>query len=63
MPTSKVDGWVWVCVYLGMIVLGLGIATARTARLFGWAMAGIGVLLVIVGAVLVWTRSRMKLPP
>ena len=63
MLTDKVDGWVWVCVYLGMIVLGLGIATARTDSLFGWAIAGIGALFIIVGALLVWTRSRMKSPP
>ena len=59
MSTRKVEAWVWVLVYGGMIVLGIGLAVLRTDAGTGWAMACAGGVLVAVGALLVWVRSRM----
>jgi hypothetical protein len=56
---SKVEVWVWVLVYGGMIVLGIGLAVQGTDAATGWVMAGLGATLIAVGALLVWVRSRM----
>ena len=59
---AKFDGWVWACIYLGMLLLGLGLAVARTDSALGWSIASVGVLLIGAGIVLVWARSRIKTP-
>ena len=59
---GKLDGWVWACIYLGMLLLGLGLAVTRSDSALGWTIATIGMLLIAVGIVLVWARSRIKTP-
>ena len=59
---GKLDGWVWACIYLGMLLLGLGLAVTRSDGALGWTIATIGMLLIAVGIVLVWARSRIKTP-
>ena len=59
---SRVETWVWVFVYAGMLVFGVGLAVSRTADALGTAIASVGVLLIVIGALLVWVRSRMKSP-
>ena len=60
MTTSRVETWVWVFVYAGMLVLGIGLAVGRTDDALGWAIAAIGIISIALGALLVWIRSRMK---
>ena len=59
---GKLDGWVWACIYLGMLLLGLGLAVTRSDSALGWTIATIGMLLIALGIVLVWARSRLKTP-
>ena len=59
---GKLDGWVWACIYLGLLLLGLGLAVTRTDSALGWTIASAGMLLIAVGIVLVWARSRLKTP-
>jgi sulfite exporter TauE/SafE len=60
MKTTRIEVWIWVLVYAGLIVLGLGLAVQRSDDSLGWSMAAIGALLVATGALLVWIRSRMN---
>jgi formate hydrogenlyase subunit 3/multisubunit Na+/H+ antiporter MnhD subunit len=57
---SLIEKLVWVCVYVGMILLGLGLAVQRSDATIGWTIAVIGSVSIGVGIVLVWVRSRMK---
>ena len=57
------DTWIWVFIFAGIFVFGLGLAVARTDGGLGGAIAALGGLLVLVGAVLVWARSRIKSSP
>ena len=57
---SRIQTWVWVLIYGGLLILVLGLATARTDATLGWIMVGVGAVLAVAGAVLVWVRSRMK---
>ena len=63
MSARKVETWVWVLVYGGMIVLGIGLAIQRTDADTGWPIACAGGVLVGLGALLVWVRSRMRGEP
>lgn len=57
---SRIQTWIWVLIYGGLLTLVLGIATARTDAALGWIMVAVGAVLAVAGAVLVWVRSRMK---
>ena len=57
---SLVEKLVWIYVYAGMILLGLGLAVQRSDAALGWTVAAIGIVAIAVGIVLVWVRSRMK---
>jgi len=62
MTTGRVDTWVWVFVYAGILVLGVGLSVGRTDGALAWAAAAIGIFFIALGALLVWIRSRMKSP-
>ena len=57
---SLVEKLVWVYVYVGMILLGLGLAAQRSNAALGWTIAVVGSVSIFIGIVLVWVRSRMK---
>ena len=57
---SHVEVWIWVLIYAGLALLGLGLAVQHGDASLGWTIAAIGVVLAFAGAVLVWVRSRMK---
>jgi membrane protein DedA with SNARE-associated domain len=57
---TRIDAWIWVVVYGGLIVLGVGLTMQRSDDAFGWVIAMFGALLIAVGALLVWIRSRIK---
>ena len=57
--TKRIEKWVWVLVYAGLAILGLGLAVQRSDAPLGWGLASIGAALIAGGAVLVWLRSRM----
>jgi len=58
--TKRIETWVWILVYGGLIVVGLGLAVQRSDASLGWGIASIGGALIVGGAVLVWLRSRIK---
>ena len=62
ISTSRVGHLIWVLIFAGMAVFGLGIAVGRSDDSLGFALMVFGVLLVLAGALLVWVRSRMKEP-
>ena len=60
MSTARVDVWVWVLIYGGLVLIALGLSVQRSSATLGWALAAAGFVLAAIGAVLVWVRSRMK---
>ena len=57
---SRIQTWIWILIYLGLILLGLGLSVQRSDAALGWGIAVPGVALIAVGIVLIWVRSRMK---
>jgi hypothetical protein len=57
---AKVQVWIWVLIYLGLILLALGLSVRGSDASMGWGIAASGVTLGVVGMVLIWVRSRMS---
>jgi membrane protein DedA with SNARE-associated domain len=60
MNSKRIEVWVWVLVYTGMILIGLGVSVQRGDASLGWGIAVVGIVAMLIGAVLVWVRSRTK---
>jgi hypothetical protein len=57
---GHVDVLVWSLIYVGLLVLCLGLFVQRQGGAFGGALLVVGGVAAAVGALLVWVRSRMK---
>ncbi|MEO8057210.1 MAG: hypothetical protein ABI671_02715 [Burkholderiales bacterium] len=60
MNTKRVEGWVWVLVYLGLVLIGVGMSVQRTDAALGWGITLAGIVLDALGCLLIWVRSRAK---
>ena len=58
-PHALLEKWIWILIYAGLFAIILGIATGRTEEALGWTLALPGALLVGVGVVLIYVRSRL----
>lgn len=58
--TARIQKWSWILIYLGMILLALGLSVQRSDAALGWGIAVPGIALIVIGVVLIWVRSRMK---
>jgi hypothetical protein len=59
---ARLDVLVWAFVFVGLLVVGLGVSLQRGGAPYGWAVAVAGALFVTAGGVLVWLRSRIRDP-
>ena len=57
---QRLEKWCWILIFLGMILLPLGLAVQRSDAAHGGGLAAPGHLMIVVGIVLIWIRSRMK---
>jgi hypothetical protein len=60
MTPQGIEKLIWVLIYGGLLVVCLGFFVQRQSAALGWTLAGVGAAAAVVGAVLVWVRSRMK---
>ena len=58
MNTQRVETWVWVLVYLGLVLIGVGMSVQRSDATLGWVITAAGVVLEALGVLLIWVRSR-----
>lgn len=59
MRAATIDKLIWVFIFGGLLLVGLGLAVEGEGRNLGRVLAGLGALLAVLGGVLVWVRSRM----
>jgi hypothetical protein len=57
---KRLQTWVWVFVYAGILLIGIGLAARRDDPSIGTMVAWIGAVLIAVGALLIWIRSRIR---
>ena len=62
VATRRIGTLIWVLIYGGLFVVGLGVALERSGESYGWSVIGGGMVAIAVGCVLVWVRSRMPEP-
>jgi hypothetical protein len=60
MKASTVDALIWVLVYGGLILVGLGLSVQRTDDGLGYGVIVVGSIAAVVGFALIYVRSRMK---
>ena len=60
---QRIGKWSWILIYVGMVLLALGLSAQRGDNVLGWGIAGLGIAMMLIGVVLVWIRSRMKNTP
>ncbi|TMH08847.1 MAG: hypothetical protein E6H58_14880 [Betaproteobacteria bacterium] len=60
MKPETLDVLIWVLIYAGLIGIGLGLAIERNDAALGWGVASASGIVAIVGAALVYVRSRVK---
>jgi len=59
MTTARLEALVWVLIYGGLILVGLGLAVQRRDDLLGWSLVALGAVVALAGAVLVVVRARL----
>jgi hypothetical protein len=60
MTPQRLDVWIWVLIFGGLLAVGLGLAIERRSSALGWTVVVVGAVVALVGAVLVWVRSRTR---
>ena len=58
MTNKTIEVLVWICIYAGLFVFGLGIWFTEHQLAAGITLMVFGAGLVAAGAVLIWLRSR-----
>ena len=58
--TDRIERLIWVFVYGGLAAIGLGLAVRSSVDGLPWLLLGGGIVSVLVGALLLWVRSRMR---
>ena len=59
MRASTVETLVWLLIYGGLLLGGVGLFVDREGSALGIVMVVIGAVALLAGIVLVWVRSRM----
>jgi len=66
MSNTALERLIWVLIYGGLLLLSLGVfvreSPAADSAWLGLAFIGVGALLALAGAVLVWVRARRDPP-
>ncbi len=59
MSPAKIDTWIWVLLYGGLLALCLGVFVLKGGGMLAWPLVVVGVLAVVLGCVLIVVRARM----
>ena len=62
ISTRRLGTLIWVLIYGGLFLVGVGVALERSGESYGWTFIGAGLVAVAAGCALVWVRSRMPGP-
>ena len=51
---------IWSLIYGGLLLLVLGLFVQKADDVVGWTMVAVGGLMAVLGCVLIYVRSRLK---
>ena len=60
MTTASTEKFIWPLIFAGLFICGLGFAVTRGDDTLGWVFNLVGSVLMLVGAVMLWMRSRVR---
>jgi sulfite exporter TauE/SafE len=60
MSTSSTEKFIWPLIFVGLFIGGLGFTVARSDDTLGWVLNLVGSVLMLVGALMLWARSRAR---
>jgi hypothetical protein len=63
MKLQTLDKLIWTLIYGGLIGVALGLSVARSDAAFGWVFVTLGAASSIIGAILIYVRSRRREHP
>ena len=63
MSHERIDRLIWILIFVGLAFIGIGVSIARSDEVIGWAFGAAGALAIVVGATLLWGRSRSRRLP
>ncbi|HEX2541793.1 MAG TPA: hypothetical protein VHM00_12015 [Caldimonas sp.] len=63
LSPARVEAWVWILIYGGLIVLSVGFALQQHGGALGIGVMLAGALAAALGVLLIWVRSRMSDAP
>ena len=58
MSNQRLEQLIWVLIYAGMLVFGLGFWYVEHSLAVGSTLISLGAAAIVAGAVLIWIRSR-----
>ncbi len=58
MSNQTIDKLVWVLIYAGLFIAGLGIWYMEHQLAVGWTLVFVGGAMIVLAAFLIWVRSR-----
>ncbi len=58
--TDRIERLIWVFVYGGLFAIGLGVAVRFSVDGLPWLLVAGGIVSVLIGAVLLWVRARIR---
>ena len=59
LAPGRIEALVWVLIYGGLLVFGLGVALSRGGLDYAWSVSIVGIAFAVAGVVLIYVRSRM----
>jgi hypothetical protein len=62
LTAARLDVLVWSSIYGGLLAAVVGFALARNGETYGTGVVVAGAVLVAIGVVLIWVRSRLAEP-
>jgi hypothetical protein len=63
MESAKLEVWIWVLIYGGLLGVGVGVFVLRGGGPgLGWTLIALGTVATVAGAALVALRARMEPP-
>lgn len=57
--TARLHKIIWSLIFGGLLTLILGVFVGKTDDAIGWLMIGVGGVMTVTGAVLIYVRSTM----
>lgn len=60
---ALLHGLIWILIYGGLLTLVVGLSVERTDDDLGWSLVVGGGLLVALGFVLIYIRSKIRVDP